>query len=90
MAAARLVLDRVCPPRKGRPVTLALSAIEGAADVAAALAGVTQAISDGEIAPEEASVIVTVIEAKRRAIGGTKYVCAVGARVRVRVYTVEK
>jgi hypothetical protein len=68
MVAARLVLDRVCPARKGRPVTLAPPTIEGASDITAALSSVTDAMSQGEIAPEEASIIVTVIEAKRRAL----------------------
>jgi len=48
MVAARLVLDRVYPARKGSPVTLPLPAIKGAADVSTALSAVTAASASGE------------------------------------------
>ena len=68
MTAARLVLERICPVRKGRPVRLELPAINSIADLPAALGVVLAAMSDGEVTPEEALVVANTIEAKRRMI----------------------
>jgi hypothetical protein len=68
MTAARLVLERICPVRKGRPVRLDLPAINAIADLPAALGAVLTAMSDGEVTPEEALVIANTLEAKRRMI----------------------
>jgi Family of unknown function (DUF5681) len=40
MTAARLILDRIAPPRRGSPVSFALPAIKTAADVTKALSAV--------------------------------------------------
>jgi hypothetical protein len=64
MTAARLVLDRVCPLRKGRPIMLSITAIDTPAEISAALSTVTLAMCRGEISPEEAAVIAGVIKAK--------------------------
>lgn len=66
MVAARLVLERLCPVRKGRPVVIDLPKVETVNDVAAALGAVTQAMAQGEITPDEASTVAGVLEAKRR------------------------
>jgi Family of unknown function (DUF5681) len=66
MVAARLVLERLCPVRKGRPVTIDLPKVEGVNDVAAALGAVTHAMAAGAITPDEAATVACVIEAKRR------------------------
>ena len=68
MTAARLVLERVCPVRKGRPVRLELPAINSAADLPAALGAVLAAMGDGEVTPEEALIVANTLEAKRRMI----------------------
>ena len=64
--ALRLCLDRL-PPRKGRPVTLDLPAVD-AAKVQTALTRIVTAASEGEITPHEAGALTTIIEAQRRAI----------------------
>jgi hypothetical protein len=66
--ALRLCLDRVLPPRKGRPMRMALPPVTRAGDVTTALASVIDAMGAGAIAPEEAVTICGVIEAQRRAI----------------------
>jgi hypothetical protein len=66
MTAARLVLERICPVRKGRPVHLDLPAIQATADLPVALSAILSAMGCGEITPEEAAVVASVIEAKRR------------------------
>ena len=68
MTAARLVLERICPVRKGRPVRLELPAIETARDLSVALSAILGAMGQGEITPEEAAVVASVVEAKRKAI----------------------
>ena len=66
--ALRLCLERICPPRKSRPITLELPTIETAEDVAKAQGTVIGAMAIGDITPEEATVVAGVLEAKRRAI----------------------
>ncbi len=68
MVAARLVLERIAPVRKGRPVSLPLPVVNTAADVLAALGATVTALADGEITPDEAATIAGVLEVKRRAI----------------------
>jgi hypothetical protein len=66
--AAEMVLARVWPVRRGRPVTLSLPPIRGAVDVVAALGAVADAMAIGELTLEEASAAAGVIEANRRAV----------------------
>lgn len=47
VAAGRLILDRVMPMRKGRPVVFELPEMNSAADVVGALATVTAAMAAG-------------------------------------------
>jgi hypothetical protein len=68
MTAARLILDRIAPARKGRPIIFPLPEIETAAHVTQALGAVASLMADGELTPEEASAVASVIETKRKAI----------------------
>ena len=68
MVAARLVLERIAPVRKGRPVTLPLPTVNTAGDVLAALGATVKAMADGDITPDEAATVAGVLEVKRRAI----------------------
>ena len=68
MRAAEVLLSRVWPIRKGRPVSLALPAIRTPADLVSALGAVAGAMADGDITPDEAQAVAAVLEAKRRAI----------------------
>ena len=67
MAAIRLCLDRILPPRKDRPVTFALPPIESAQDAAATVSAVLAAVAAGEITPADAGEISKLIEAYVRA-----------------------
>ena len=62
MAALRLCLDRILPPRKDRPVSFALPPIESAQDAAATVSAVLKAVADGEITPADAGEISKLIE----------------------------
>lgn len=68
MTAMRLCLERICPPRKSHPIEIELPKVETAGDVAAAHAVVIGAMARGEVTPDEASTIASVLEAKRRSI----------------------
>lgn len=66
--AAEIVLARVWPVRKGRPVMLAIPPITTAADIVAALGAIANAMAAGEVTPDEAASVASVLEVKRRSI----------------------
>lgn len=68
MKAAELLLSRLWPARKGRPVLLEnMQPIMTASDVVAALGQVTAAVSNGLLSPDEGVAVANIIEAQRRA-----------------------
>jgi Family of unknown function (DUF5681) len=67
MAALRLCLDRILPPRKDRPVTFTLPPIDSAQDAAATVSAVLAAVAAGEITPADAGEISKLIESYVRA-----------------------
>ncbi len=66
--ALRLCLERICPPRKSRPVNIALPETKTIDGVAEAQAVVVQTVADGELTPEEGIAITNILEARRKAI----------------------
>jgi hypothetical protein len=66
-AAARIVLDRLASVRRGRPIRLDLPAGIDAAGLSAAFDAVLIAVADGQITPEEAASVATLLEARRKA-----------------------
>lgn len=68
MVAAKLVLERLAPVRRGRPVTLDLPEVRTAEDVFAAMSATISAMADGDITPEEAAVVAGVLDTKRKTI----------------------
>lgn len=68
LKAAEIILSRIWPAKKGRPVRLDLPAIKTAPDILAALATVIDATGKGEITTDEAAAVAGVLELKRRAI----------------------
>ena len=68
LRAAELLLSRLWPERKGRPVEVALPEVASAADLVPALAAVVAATTRGEVTPEEAQTICAVLEMQRKAI----------------------
>ena len=68
MTAARLVLDRIAPPRKGRPVRFAIPEMTSAGDIGAAVGAVALAMGRGELTPEEAASVAAVLEIRRKAL----------------------
>jgi len=68
MTAARIVLDRLVPVRKGAPVALSLPAADNAQGIAGAIAALIGAMGRGEVSPDEANLIAGVLESQRRAL----------------------
>lgn len=69
--ALRMCLDRLAPPRKDRPVTFELPAIETAADLSRATNALLQAVAVGDLTPAEAADISKSVDAHVRAIQAT-------------------
>jgi hypothetical protein len=69
MVAARMVIERVVPPMRERPINLALPPdLSTAAAVSAAAGLVLKAVGEGELLPGEAIALAGIIEGRRKAI----------------------
>lgn len=68
LRAAEMLMARIWPVKRGRPVRLQLPAIDTAAGVAAALGALIEAVAAGDVTPEEAAPVGPLLETKRRAI----------------------
>ena len=66
--AAKIILARVMPPAKERPVCVDLPDTSTSEGVAAAQNAILQAVAAGDLLPGEASTLSAIVEAKRRAI----------------------
>lgn len=66
--ALRLCLERLVPPRKDAPVTIDLPKIESASDVVDASAAVLAAVGAGDVTPDEAGRVMTLLTAHRNII----------------------
>ena len=65
MIALRLCLDRIAPPRKDAPVSVALPAVRTAAEAVEASAALLEAVAAGEVTPGEAGAVMTLLTAHR-------------------------
>ena len=68
MTACRMIVDKVLPNTKNRSISLDLPLINYLEDVGKAQAEVLQAVSIGDITPNEGERIASIIEARRRSI----------------------
>ena len=68
MRAADILLRRLWPERKGRPVQIDLPPITVPSDIVAALGSVAGAVATGELSPEEGAAVAGILEAQRRAV----------------------
>jgi hypothetical protein len=68
MTACRMIVDKVLPNTKNRSISLDLPLINDLEDVGKAQAEVLQAVSIGDITPNEGERIASIIEARRRSI----------------------
>ena len=68
MMAAKIILDRISPVRKGSPVHLALPPAKTASEVADAVTALIASMAAGKVTPDEAVTIGGVLEMRRKAI----------------------
>jgi hypothetical protein len=73
MAALRLCMDRLAPPRKDRLVMFELPTITSAADAVKASAALVAAVAVGDLTPAEAGELGKLIEAYVRALEATDF-----------------
>ena len=60
-AALRLCFDRIAPPKKDRVISISLPKVETAADALKASSKVLEAVSDGELSPEEGARVLNLL-----------------------------
>ncbi|MGY3531451.1 DUF5681 domain-containing protein [Bradyrhizobium sp. USDA 4452] len=68
MAALRLCMERIVPPRRDRPVTFDMPAIKEPAEAAAAMASILVGVSAGQITPGEAGEVAKLVETFVKAV----------------------
>ena len=68
LMAAKIILDRVMPPAKERPVYVDLPDTSTSEGVSAAQNAILQAVAAGDLLPNEASTLSAIVEAKRKSI----------------------
>ncbi len=68
VSAGRALLDRLVPPRRDRPIRLALPPLATAADAPAAMAAIVAAVADGTITATEANELAALVERFVKAI----------------------
>lgn len=68
LMAAKIILDRLIPPAKERPVNVDLPDTSTSEGVSAAQSAILQAVAGGDLLPGEAATLSAIVESKRRAI----------------------
>ena len=68
ITALRLCLDRICPPRKDRTVSIKLPKVETPEETVKAIGAVLEAVSRGDLAPGEGQALAAMIETQRRTL----------------------
>lgn len=68
MTALRLCLERICPPRKDRPIHVELPNVANAGDAVTAIGAILENVAYGEITPSEGQALASMIEVYRRVL----------------------
>jgi hypothetical protein len=68
LAAARLVIERLAPPLRERPLSLPLPDTRTVAGVSEAQQAILEAVGGGEILPGEGTALASILEARRKAL----------------------
>ena len=68
MTAMRLCLERICPPRKDQPVLIDLPEMTTSKGASRVMAGILEAVADGDITPDEARSVSSIVEVYRKTL----------------------
>jgi hypothetical protein len=71
MVACKLILDKLIPNRRERPIDLQLPKLEGTAEIPQALAHTLEAVAQGKITPGEGQTVTALLEAYRKSLETT-------------------
>jgi hypothetical protein len=66
--AAKLIIERVCPPIKDAPIEFKLQKIQKVEDLLKAFTRVNEGLGSGELTPDQAKAITNILEAHRKAL----------------------
>ena len=61
LAALRLCLERICPPRKERPVNVNLPVVAEAGDLPRLTSAILEAVGNGELEPGQAAALASLV-----------------------------
>jgi hypothetical protein len=73
MTAAKIIVERLVPPRKHRPVSFSMPTIETATDAAKIMSAILSAVAGGDLTPSEASEIAKLIDSYTRALEASEF-----------------
>jgi hypothetical protein len=68
LGAARLIIERLAPPLRERPLSLPLPDTRTVAGVSEAQQAILEAVGGGEILPGEGTALAGILEARRKAL----------------------
>ena len=68
MQALKLLIERLIPARKDRPVKLDLPKIQSAQDIINVMGLIVENVGKGELEPEQAKALATILEINRKSI----------------------
>ena len=68
MQALKLLIERLIPARKDRPVKLDLPKIKSAQDIINVMGLIVENVGKGELEPEQAKTLATILEINRKSI----------------------
>lgn len=77
--AAKTVLERVWPPRKGARLQFDLPTISKPQELPGAIEVVNRQVADGDLSPDEGALIVGLLDAQRKAIETSELAARVAA-----------
>ncbi|HEV7736672.1 MAG TPA: DUF5681 domain-containing protein [Chlamydiales bacterium] len=68
MQAARIILDRLLPPRKDNPIQIDLPQMGTCADIVKAIECIANAVGSGQISPSEGEALARIIDIQARTL----------------------
>ena len=71
MAAIKLIMDRVFPPVRSRPICIDLPPLNDISSVSQAQSAIIKAVTSGDLLLDEAEALSGLLEARRRAFEAT-------------------
>ena len=86
LAALRLCLERLLPPRKDRPITFSLPKLGGAEDLPKVLGAILEAVARGEITPGEGQTLAAIVDGYRKGLETADLEGRVAALEKERLY----